>query len=342
MAWRGSADERRGTLAKGETMNNRIGHGPSNDGIDRRGFLKCMAWAGTGMVWAVSGGVLGCNRVDQQAAKDTASDSGAATASFTFVQVSDSHLGFSREPNRDVAQTYREAITRINALPQQPAFVLHTGDLTHLGKPEEFDAVDQLHRTFRAGEIYCVPGEHDIVDNDCRPYLARYGRGTVGNGWRSFDYRGVHFVGLNNCMNLRVGSLGLLGQEQLDWLRQDLAGKSDSTPIVVFAHIPLWTVHQAWGWGTEDSARALELLARFGSVTVLNGHIHQIMQKVEGHVTFHTARSTAFPQGVPGVAPSPGPMRDVPAGQLRSLIGVTRVSYAERNSPLAITDDTLA
>ena len=326
-------------------MNDRIVHDPSNDGVDRRGFLTCMAWAGTGMVWAVSGGILGCSRVEQDFGKSKEADAKApaATASFRFIQVSDSHLGFSREPNRDVAQTYREAIAKINALPQQPAFVLHTGDLTHLAKPEEFDAVDQLHRTIRAGEIYCVPGEHDVTENDCRAYMARYGQGAVrgGNGWRSFDYQGVHFVGLNNCMNLRAGSLGILGQDQLDWLRQDLAGKTDSTPIVVFAHIPLWTVHQAWGWGTQDSARALELLKRFGSVTVLNGHIHQIMQKVEGNVTFHAARSTAFPQGVPGVAPSAGPMRDVPAGRLRSLIGVTKVNYVERNSTLAITDETL-
>src|SRR5262249_36840920 len=197
--------------------------------------------------------------------KDKESKGSAATASFTFVQVSDSHLGFSREPNRDVAETYREAIARINALPQQPAFVLHTGDLTHLARPEEFDAVDQLHRTFRASQIYCVPGEHDVIENDCRAYLERYGRGATGNGWRSFDYQGVHFVGLNNCMNLRAGSLGQLGREQLEWLQRDLAGKTDSTPIVVFAHIPLWTVHQAWGWGTEDAARALELLRRGGA-----------------------------------------------------------------------------
>jgi 3',5'-cyclic AMP phosphodiesterase CpdA len=318
-----------------------IMHESSNDGIDRRGFLKCMAWAGTGMVWAVSAGIPGCARVDQQLDKAKKDEDATPTSSFTFVQVSDSHLGFSRDPNRDVAQTYREAIARINALPQQPAFILHTGDLTHLAKAEEFDAVDQLHRTFRAGDIYCVPGEHDVTENDCRAFMARYGRGAVGNGWRSFDYQGVHFVGLNNCMNLRAGSLGLLGNEQLDWLRQDLAGKSDSTPIVIFAHIPLWTVHLAWGWGTQDSERALELLRRFGSVTVLNGHIHQIMQKVEGNVTFHAARSTAFPQGVPGVASSPGPMRDVPAGRLRTLIGVTKVNYVERNSPLAITDETL-
>jgi 3',5'-cyclic-AMP phosphodiesterase len=334
-------------------MSDHIVHDPSNDGVDRRGFLKCMAWAGTGLVWAVSGGIPGCTRVEPQAEKSdnpsdkasgNASDKEAAprpTASFTFAQVSDSHLGFSREPNRDVAETYRLAIARINALEPRPAFVLHTGDLTHLARPDEFDAVDQLHRTIRAGEVICVPGEHDVTENDCRAYMERYGRGATGNGWRSFDHQGVHFVGLNNCMNLRAGSLGLLGEDQLDWLRRDLAGKSDSTPIVVFAHIPLWTVHQPWGWGTQDSARALELLRRFGSVTVLNGHIHQIMQRVEGNITFHAARSTAFPQGVPGVATAPGPRRDVAAGQLRSLIGVTRVNYVEHNSTLAITDDTL-
>jgi 3',5'-cyclic-AMP phosphodiesterase len=326
-------------------MVDRIEHGPSDDGVDRRGFLKCMAWAGTGTVWAVSGGILGCGRVESQLPQskdgDAKAPARAAAATFTFVQVSDSHLGFSRDPNRDVAETYKLAIAKINALPQQPAFVLHTGDLTHLARPEEFDAVDQLHRTIRAGQIYCVPGEHDVKENDCRDYMTRYGQGAVGNGWRSFDYGGVHFVGLNNCMNLRAGSLGLLGQEQLDWLRQDLAGKSDSTPIVVFAHIPLWTVHREWGWGTEDSERALALLRRFGSVTVLNGHIHQIMQKVEGKITFHAARSTAFPQGVPGVAPSAGPMRDVPPGRLRSLIGVSKVNYVERNNTLAITDETL-
>src|ERR1700688_198815 len=220
-------------------MNDQTSQGPSDDGVDRRGFLKCMAWAGTGMVWAVSGGILGCSRVEPLADKAKTAENAASPASFTFVQVSDSHLGFSREPNRDVAETYREAITKINSLPQQPAFVLHTGDLTHLAKPEEFDAVDQLHRTIRAGQIYCVPGEHDVTENDCRAYMERYGQGAVrgGNGWRSFDYQGVHFVGLNNCMNLRAGSLGLLGQEQLDWLRRDLAGKNDSTPIVVFAHI---------------------------------------------------------------------------------------------------------
>jgi 3',5'-cyclic AMP phosphodiesterase CpdA len=303
-----------------------------------------MAWAGTGLVWTVSGGILGC----QQAGPDAGSEAARGTATsappadFTFVQLSDSHIGFSRPPNTNVTATFQEAIARANALEHRPAFVLHTGDLTHLARPEEFDTVAQLLGTARAGEVYCVPGEHDVFTDDGRRYLERYGRGTRGTGWRSFDYHGVHFIGLVNVMNLQAGGLGVLGREQLDWLRQDVAGLGDSTPIVVFAHVPLWTVHQEWGWGTEDGAQALALLRRFGSVTVLNGHVHQILQRVEGNVTFHTARSTAFPQPAPGSAPSPGPVRNVPAGRLRSLLGVTNVTYSEGRRALAVTDATLA
>jgi 3',5'-cyclic AMP phosphodiesterase CpdA len=317
-------------------------HGSNEDGVNRRGFLKCMAWAGTGLVWTVSGGILGCQRVGPaEAGKPASAASPTPAAEFTFVQISDSHIGFNRAPNTDVTETLREAVRRINALPQRPALLLHTGDLTHLAKPEEFDTVDQVLREARAGEIYYVPGEHDVFTDSARLYLERHGRGSRGSGWRSFDYRGVHFVGLVNVMNLQGSGLGVLGQEQLDWLRRDLAGLGDSTAIVVFAHVPLWTVHREWGWGTEDAAQALALLRRFGSVTVLNGHIHQILQKVEGNVTFHTARSTAFPQPQPGTAPSPGPIRDLPAGRLRSLLGITRVAYVERPQSLATTDATL-
>jgi hypothetical protein len=325
-------------------MEDRIAHEPTQDGVDRRGFLKCMAWAGTGLIWTVSGGIPGCQRVGSQESGDPAGTAAppAPTTDFTFVQISDSHIGFSRPPNTSVTDTLREAVARINALPERPALLLHTGDLTHLAKAEEFDTVDQVLREARVGERYFVPGEHDVFIDSARLYLERYGRGSRGTGWCSFDYRGVHFIGLVNVMNLQGSSLGVLGQDQLRWLRQDVAGLGDSTPIVVFAHVPLWTVFRDWGWGTEDGAQALSLLRRFGSVTVLNGHIHQILQKVEGHVTFHTARSTAFPQPQPGTAPSPGPIRDVPAGRLRSLLGITRVAYVQRNQSLATTDSTLA
>src|SRR5207247_6227624 len=129
-----------------------------------------------------------------------------------------------------------------------------------------------------------------------------YGKETQGGGWYSFDHRGVHFVGLVNVQNLKAGGLGSLGPEQLEWLEKDLKPRRAGTPIVLFAHIPLWTVYPEWGWGTQDSAQALSYVKRFGSVTVLNGHIHQILRKVEGKVSFHTAMSTAFPQPAPGKA----------------------------------------
>ncbi len=324
-------------------MEDRVPQGPGGDGIDRRGFLRCMAWAGTGLLWTVTGGVLGCRQVGQES-KDGKESQQAdrPAAGFSFVQLSDSHIGFSRPPNTDVAATLREAVNRINALPQRPALILHTGDLTHLARADEFDTCAQILREARGGELFCVPGEHDVFTDDGRLYLERYGRGAHGRGWRSFDHGGVHFIGLVNVMNLQAGRLGVLGGEQLDWLRRDVAGLADSTPIVVFAHVPLWTVYPQWGWGTEDGAQALALLRRFGSVTVLNGHVHQILQRVEGNVTFHTARSTAFPQPEPGTAPSPGPVRNVAADRLRSVLGITNVTYTEGTRALAVTDTALA
>lgn len=305
------------------------------DTIDRRGFLKCMAWAGTGLVWAFSGGVLaGCQPV-------SATGKTQASADFSFVQVSDSHIGFNKAPNQDVTATFQEAIAQINGLPTAPAFLIHTGDLTHLSKDDQFDTVDQVLKTSKSSEVFYVPGEHDVISDNGKSFLQRYGKGTVGDGWRSFDYNGVHFVGLVNVLNLKAGGLGSLGQAQLDWLTKDVQGLSKSTPIVVYAHVPLWTVYPQWGWGTDDGAQALDLVKGFGSVTVLNGHIHQILQKVEGNVTFHTARSTAFPQPVPGMAKGPAPMADVPADKLRAMLGITSVAYVEHNSTLAIVDSTL-
>lgn len=303
------------------------------DGIDRRGFLKCMAWAGTGMLWAMQGGIL--------QSRVFGKDNDLAAADFTFVQISDSHVGFNKDPNHDVVGTLRQTIARINQLPKAPELLLHTGDITHLSKAAEFDIVSQSLKSCRAGEHFFVPGEHDVFSDDGKQYLERYGKNTKGNGWHSFDYKGVHFVGLVNVMNLKAGGLGSLGNEQIQWLQDDLKGKSASTPIVVFAHVPLWTVYEKWGWGTDDSAAIMPLLKRFGSVTVLNGHIHQILQKVEGNVTFHTARSTAFPQPAPGTAPSPGPIKNVAADQLRKMLGLTNVTYVEKTGSLAIIDQTL-
>ena len=299
-----------------------IEHDHSNDGVDRRGFLKCMAWAGTGTFLVLQGGVLKSFALSEAARHMPKKMMGE----LSFVQISDSHMGFNKPANPDVAGTFREAIAKINALPVQPEFILHTGDISHLSKPEEFDSVDQLLTDATARQVYFVPGEHDVLNDNGKQYRGRYAKGTLGDGWYSFDHKGVHFVGLVNVMNLKVGGLGTLGAEQLEWLEKDVKHLKSSTPVVIFAHIPLWSVYPEWGWGTEDSAQALGYLKRFGSVSVLNGHIHQVMQKVEGNVTFHTATSTAFPQPQPGTAPSPGPMK-VPAEKLRGLLGVTDVNF---------------
>jgi hypothetical protein len=310
---------------------------PDADGIDRRGMLSCMAWVGTGLVWSLSSGIT-ASRVFGQATDQS------KKPTFTFVQISDSHLGFARNPNKDVAATLQQTVARINALPEPPAFVLHTGDLTHLAKPEEFDSVTEILKGVKGAGVAYVPGEHDFDGDGNREYLKRHGKGTQGTGWYSFDHKGVHFVGLVNVANAKSGSgdggLGVIGNDQLEWLKKDVAGLADSTPVVVFAHVPLWAVHEKWGWGTRDSEQALQLLKRFGSVTVLNGHIHQVLQKVEGTVTFHTARSTAFPQSEPGKG-TPGPIRNLPADKLKSTLGLSTVSYVENPGSLAIVDTTL-
>ena len=309
-----------------------------NDGVDRRGFLRCMAWAGTGMAWMAGAGILKAAPLPRPG---QTADVRLATGDFVFAQISDSHIGFAKDANKDVVSTLQAAIGRIQSLPVAPDFLIHTGDLTHLSKPEEFDTLQQVLLSAKVGQVFYVPGEHDVLADDGRQYLDRYGKGTKGAGWFSFDHKGVHFIGLVNVVNLKAGGLGNLGTEQLEWLERDLKGRASSTPIVVFAHIPLWSVYPDWGWGTDDGAQALGYLKRFGSVTVLNGHIHQTLQKIEGHVTFHTAASTAFPQPAPGAAPSPGPMT-VPAAQLRSLLGLTDVTFVRRSHALAIVDHTLA
>jgi len=312
-------------------------HDYNHDGVDRRGFLKCMAWAGTGALCVMQGGVLKSYSLSRLSDLDQSS---VAAGELSFVQISDSHMGFNRPANPDVAGTLKAAVDKVNALEKAPEFLLHTGDISHLSKPEEFDTVDQILKATRK-EVFFVPGEHDVLNDDGAQFHERYGKQSKGSGWYSFDKKGVHFVGLVNVINLKAGGLGTLGHDQLEWLEDDVKHLKSSTPIVVFAHIPLWSVYPEWGWGTEDSAQALAYLKKFGSVTVLNGHIHQTMQKVEGNVTFHTAASTAFPQPQPGKADSPGPMK-VPADQLRSILGITDVNYIRGQHALAVVDSSLA
>ena len=304
--------------------------------LSRLSALKCAAtWAGTGVLWTLVGGVPRAF---------AASDSGMAAAkaagagALSFVQISDTHIGSKNNVNPDPTITLQEAIGRANAV--KPSFVLHTGDVTHLSRPAEFDTAAELLKGLNA-PVHYVPGEHDALDEGGgKLFLERYGKGTKGNGWYSFDDRGVHFVALVNVFNLEAGHLAKLGADQLKWLADDLKAVKDSTPIVVYTHIPLWTLYEPWGWGTDDGEQAIALLRRFGSVTVLHGHIHQVIQKVEGNITFHTARGTAYPQPAPGAAPSPGPM-NVPAEQLRSFLGITSVGTVEGGHTLALSDATL-
>ena len=303
-----------------------------DDGVSRRKVLECMTWVGTGVLWTVSGGVPHSLGIMGEAAA-------AAAKGLTFLQISDSHIGFHLPPNPNALGTLEEAIAKVQALPKKPAFMIHTGDISHLSLESQFDDADRIISQARL-DVHYVPGEHDFLDPDRRFYVDRYGRGTKGAGWYSFDANGVHFIGLVNVVNLQAGGLGNLGAEQLEWLENDVKGRSASSPIVLFAHIPLWTVYQDWGWGTQDGAQALSYLKKFGSVTVLNGHIHQVMQKVEGNVTFHTARSTAFPQPAPGTAPSPGPLK-VPDDQLRKMLGIANVTFKQNEQRLAIIDSPL-
>ena len=301
--------------------------------MERRDFLSCMAWTGTGLVWTLAGGVPRSRSLGPRTAE------AAEDGSWSFAQISDTHIGFKGGANPDALGTFQAALARIKAMDPKPAFLIHTGDITHAQKPGAFDTVTEALKGVGGERTFYVPGENDVFADGGTEYLGRFAGG--GRGWQSFDYRGVHFVGLVNVLDFKAGKLGSLGADQLEWLERDVAPLGSSTPIVVYAHVPLWAVYPQWGWVTDDGAQALSYLRRFGSVTVLNGHIHQILQKVEGGVTFHTARSTAFPQPAPGAGPGPGPMT-VPAGELRGMLGVREVRYVPGREPLAVVDTALA
>ena len=305
---------------------------------ERRNALRCMAYGGAGTLFTLCGGVFA--PIDLAVAAD-ARMAGTRLGTPLFVQISDTHIGFAKDANPDVNATLTRAIDLVNGLPEQPALIIHTGDITHLSKPEEFDLAQQMFSRLRATELHTTPGEHDTADPAVSEYFGRFGKASQNRGYYSFDHAGVHFVSLINVLQFKAGGLGTLGAEQLAWVTADLQARSSSTPIVIFAHMPLWTIYEPWGWGTGDAGQLLEQLRRFGSVTVLNGHIHQIVQKVEGNMTFHTARSTAYPQPVAGTAPGPGPLK-VPAEQLASMLGISSVSVVRHPRSLALNDVTLA
>jgi 3',5'-cyclic AMP phosphodiesterase CpdA len=304
----------------------------------RRKALACLAYGGAGTLFALAGGVF--TPIDlARAAADRPGT--ARLGKPLFVQLSDTHIGFNKDANPDVSGTLDRAIDIVNAMPDQPALIIHTGDITHLSRPAEFDLAQQLFSRLRTTEMHTVPGEHDTTDPTVSEYFKRFGAASGNKGYYSFDHAGVHFIGLINVLEFKPGGLGALGEAQLAWVRDDLRARSASTPIVVFAHMPLWTIYEPWGWGTGDSGALMSELRRFGSVTVLNGHIHQIVQKVEGNITFHTARSTAYPQPLAGIGEGPGPLK-VAAEELPKMLGLTSLSERRHPRTLAFDDATLA
>jgi 3',5'-cyclic AMP phosphodiesterase CpdA len=306
--------------------------------ISRRRALHCMAFGSAGTLFALSGGVLA--PIDLAVAA-TRRDATQGLGKPLFVQISDTHIGFHKDANPDVIGTLAATIELVNSMREQPALILHSGDITHLSKPEEFDLAQQMLARLRATELHTVPGEHDVADATVVEYFNRFGTASDNKGYYSFDHAGVHFVALINVLQAKDGGAGYLGDEQLAWVKADLRGRAASTPIVVFAHMPLWSIYEPWGWRTSDADALLDELRRFGSVTVLNGHIHQIVQKVEGNITFHTARSTAYPQPAPGEGPGPGPLQ-VPGEELARRLGMTSVSVRAHPRSLLLSDTALA
>jgi hypothetical protein len=301
----------------------------------RRDFMECAGWIGTGMLWRMVAGVPATVGLIGSAEAQTEQEG------YTFLQMSDNHMGFKAGPYQDVPGTLRAAIAKAKALPQRPALMLHTGDISHFATVEQFEAADEINATLGL-DIHHIPGEHDMLDPGKKLFLARYGKNTKGDGWYSFDDHGVHFIALINVMHMGPDGQWLLGPEQIAWLKDDLSGVQDSTPIIVLAHVPLWTVYAKWGWGTGDATAITPLFRRFGSVTFLNGHIHQIVQKVEGNIAFHTARSTAFPQPVGGTAPHEGPIMTIAAGEVGEYLGITTATLHNSQERLAVTDITLS
>jgi 3',5'-cyclic-AMP phosphodiesterase len=302
------------------------------DAIDRRGFLKCMAWAGTGLVWTVgsSGLLSSCSLGSSPAPK---------VDGFSFVQVSDNHVGFSADGvNTDVTKTLQQVVDRINALPTRPAMVLHTGDVSHLSKPAEFDTARQVLGDIKTDRMFFVAGEHDVIEDNGAVFRQRFRQPGQKADWFSFDVNGVHFAGLWNIGD--ETTFGVLGQEQLDWLKKDLTAVHHDTPLVVFAHVPLYALYPEWGWATKDGEQAMAFLKPFSSVTVLNGHIHQVATQVEGNIRFYTASSTAFPQHLPGDG-QPGAYK-LPADELIRKLGYRTVEVVPGRQSLAVVDTTLA
>ncbi|MGW2253695.1 metallophosphoesterase family protein [Kitasatospora sp. NPDC001660] len=309
-------------------------NGGGEHDMTRRQLMRHSAWFGGAVVLTVVAGEVISHIPGSTSAAP------ASSADLRFVQISDSHIGFQGPANMDVTATFAAAINQVNSLGYRPDFVMHSGDLTHLSTPDEFDQVKQMMSQLDTDRVFTVPGEHDSIgDNGPRAYRQAFGQNTLGDGWYSFDTHGVHFIALVNTLHLE--QLGHLGNDQIDFVRKDIAGLSSDTPIVIFSHIPLFAMYPTWGWGTDDAVQLLSMFRRFSSVTCLNGHVHQLFSKTEGNITFHSARPTCYPFPKPGQGPAPLP-QVLPAGQLKDALGIRTVNYWQGNHALAIKDTKLA
>ena len=302
----------------------------------RRGALKCLAFGGLGTVFVLAGGVLTPVELALAADPKTSPAKGVPL----FLQISDTHIGFNKEANPDVAGTLKQTIDFVNAMPVKPALTIHTGDITHLSKPEEFDLAAQLMSGLKITELHTVPGEHDVTDGPGTEYFSRFGQASDNKGYYSFDHQGVHFVGLVNVMHFKPNGLGASRRRATR-----VARERSQVTLVEHADRRLRTHAdvddlRTVGLGHRRCRSGDELSERFGSVTVLNGHIHQIVSKVEGNITFHTARSTAYPQPTAGQGDGPGPLK-VASDQLPKMLGVTSVSIARHPLKATLADTTL-
>ena len=287
--------------------------------MQRRKFIEHVSWTGLGIVWAVGANGLftACKVGEPKAQKPS------TATPFSFVQISDTHIGFNKPANEHVTDTLQKTINAINALPTPPAFVMHTGDISHLSKPAEFDQAKQLLSQLKV-PLFTLPGEHDTIGDRGKAYDEAFNRKDVREGLQVWDQAGIHFVSLTNVLDFGATGTGKLGQAQLDLLSKDLAAQKQDTPLVIFSHIPLYDLYPKWGWATADSAKLLSLLSRFASVTVLTGHIHQVIEHREGNIRFHTAAGTAYPLPAPGKGEQPAPVK-LPENSLLAALGFRTV-----------------
>ena len=261
--------------------------------IDRRDFLK-LAGLGGAVFASGLGYRTGAVARTYSAAQD-----------FYFVQLSDSHWGFSGpEINPDADGTLRKAVAAVNALKERPDFIVFTGDLTHstddpVERRKRMREFREIVSGLKVKELKFMPGEHDASLDHGKAF-----RELFGDTRYTFDHKGIHFIALDNVSD----PAALIGEEQLAWLRSDLDRLDKEAPIVVFTHRPLFDLYPQWDWATRDGAMAIELLMPYRNVTVFYGHIHQEHRHMTGHIAHHAARSLIFPLPAPGSAPKRMPI----------------------------------